>query len=58
MGSRHDCAVVNPQVTDSRLRRVKIVKVFEFIHLTNTPRQDSNLRSPLRRGMLFTVLTW
>jgi hypothetical protein len=30
-GGKHDCAVAKPQVTDPGLRRVKIVKMFEFM---------------------------
>jgi hypothetical protein len=37
MGSEHDCAVAKPQVTDSGLRRVKIVEVFEFMPLSSAP---------------------
>jgi hypothetical protein len=35
MGGKHDCAVAKPQVTDPGPRRVKIVRMFEFMSLNS-----------------------
>ena len=46
-----------PQVTGLALIWPKIVKVFEFMPSERCPRQDSNLRSRLRRGWHYLALT-
>ena len=49
-------AFVSPQVTGLRFGSTKIGQVFEFMPLSSA-RQDSNLRSRLRRPSLCVALT-
>jgi hypothetical protein len=57
MGSNRDCAFAKPQVSDVSKSLQASEIMFEFRASEQCPRQDSNLRSRLRRGLLCARLT-
>ena len=56
-GGKHDCAVAKPQVTDPGLRRVKLVRMFEFMPLNSAPGRIRTCAYGPGEGLLCTPLT-
>jgi hypothetical protein len=56
-GGKHDCAVAKPQVTDPGLRRVKFVRMFEFMPLNSAPGRIRTCAHGPGEGLLCTPLT-
>jgi len=58
MGSSRDCIVAELQVSEVSQRVATIRGLVRIYASELCPRQDSNLRSRLRRALLCTALTW